>query len=313
MERQNDGGSRSCAPDRAAGLTERAIRAAALTGASEPMCYTAAGTDRAASWPVIKGKMNQQAFTFESWAVTHQGCVRELNEDRFLMEPGIGLWLVADGMGGHDAGEVASSGIVEQMATIGVSSSASDQHARFVDRLTRANKVLQAYSTERHGATVGSTIAALLAFDGQYTCMWMGDSRVYQVRRGKLRQISRDHSEVQELVEQGVLTKEEARNWPRRNVITRAVGVQPELDIDVVYGAMEDNDTYLLCSDGLTAHATDDDILEAVNGRRAREACEILLELTLSRGGTDNVTVVIVQCRNPDATIPVGTDGLPEA
>jgi len=257
--------------------------------------------------------MNQQAFKFESWAVTHQGCVRELNEDRYLMEPSIGLWLVADGMGGHDAGEIASSGIVEQMATIGVSSSASDQHARFVDRLTRANRQLQLYSEKRNGATVGSTIAALLAYEGQYTCLWMGDSRVYLIRRGKLRQVSRDHSEVQELVEQGVLSPEEARNWPRRNVITRAVGVSPELDIEVVYGAMEDNDTYLLCSDGLTAHCTDADILEAVNGRRAKEACEILLELTLARGGTDNVTVVIVQCRNPDATIPVDSDSLPQA
>ncbi len=249
--------------------------------------------------------MTDQAFVFESWAVSHQGCVRELNEDRYLMEPATGLWLVADGMGGHDAGEVASGAIVEHMGTIGIASSAADQHARFVDRLTKANRQLQAYSEQRNGATVGSTIVALLAYEGQYTCLWMGDARIYQIRRGKLRQLSRDHSEVQELVESGVLTKEEARNWPRRNVITRAVGVQPELNLDAVYGAMEDNDTYLLCSDGLTAHCTDEDILEAVSGRRAKEACEILLDLTLSRGGTDNVTIVIVQCRNPDATIPV--------
>jgi protein phosphatase len=257
--------------------------------------------------------MNQQAFTFETWAVSHQGCVRELNEDRYLMAPEVGLWVVADGMGGHDAGEVASAGIVEQMATIGVSSSAQDQQARFVDRLTRANKVLQAYSAERNGAIVGATVVSLLAYDGQYACMWMGDARVYLIRKGKIRQLSRDHSEVQELVERGVLTPEEARTWPRRNVITRAVGVQPELDIDVVYGAMEDNDSYLLCSDGLTAHVTDQDILDAVSGRRARQACEILLEQTLSRGGTDNVTIVIVQCRNPAATIPVAADTLREA
>jgi protein phosphatase len=257
--------------------------------------------------------INEQAFKFESWAVSHPGRVRELNEDRYLIEPDMGLWLVADGMGGHDAGEVASGAIVEHLATIGVASSAADQHARFVDRLMRANRHLRAYSEQRDGATVGSTVVALLAYDGQFACMWMGDARLYQIRRGKLRQLSRDHSEVQELVESGVLTKEEARNWPRRNVITRAVGVQDDLDIETVYGAMEDNDTYLLCSDGLTAHCTDEDILEAVSGRRAKQACEILLEQTLSRGGTDNVTIVIVQCRNPDATIPVGADGLPQA
>lgn len=249
--------------------------------------------------------MSEQKFRFESFAVSHEGAVRELNEDRYLAEPKFGLWVVADGMGGHDAGEVASSGIVEQLKTLGIPSSATDQHARFVDRLTRANDALQRYSMERNGSMVGSTVAALLIYEDQYRCLWMGDSRVYLVRRGRLQQISRDHSEAQELIDQGVLTIEEARSYPRRNVITRAVGVSAEIAVDAAYGAIENGDSYVICSDGLTAHLSDDDILETVSGRKPKEACELLLETTLERGATDNVTVIIVQARRADTTIPV--------
>lgn len=252
--------------------------------------------------------MGDTRFTYESWAVSHKGNVRQLNEDRYMMSPTPrgGLWLVADGMGGHDAGEVASSLIVEHMGTVGIPSSATDQHARFVDRLIHANDELQEYSRKR-GGTVGSTVVALLIYEKEYRCLWLGDSRLYQVRRGKLQQISKDHSEVREMVEQGLMTPAEARISPRRNVITRAVGVHPEIDIEVAHGTVELGDSYILCSDGLTAHCSDDDILEAVQGRKAQEASQMLVEQVLARGGTDNVTVVIVQCRNPERTIPVDT------
>src|SRR5688572_21295313 len=220
--------------------------------------------------------MKQTPFQYESWAVSHEGRVRDLNEDRYLMDSGLGLWVVADGMGGYDAGEVASNGIVEQLKTIGVSTSASDQHARFVDRLNQANEELQIYA-QRNGGIIGSTVAALLIFDGEYRCLWLGDSRVYLLRRGSLAQLSRDHSEVQELVEQGILSPEEARTWRGRNVITRAVGVHSEIDVEAAYGEIEVGDAFLLCSDGLTAHASDADILEAVSGRSAKAACETLL------------------------------------
>lgn len=248
--------------------------------------------------------MKQSPFRYEDWAVTHEGRVRELNEDRYLMDSRIGLWVVADGMGGYDAGEVASTGIVEQLRTIGIATSALDQHARFVDRLTQANAELQTYARTT-GGIVGSTVAALLIHESEYRCIWLGDSRIYLVRRGVLTQLSRDHSEVQELVEQGVLTREEARTWRGRNVITRAVGVHAEMDLEVAFGEVEPGDTFLLCSDGLTAHASDDDILEAVRGRTARVACEALLELVLERGATDNVTIVITQARAANATIQI--------
>ncbi len=249
--------------------------------------------------------MDDQAFSYETWAVRHKGRVRELNEDSYLVQAASRLCLVADGMGGYDAGEVASAGIVERLKTMGLSTSASDQEARFVDRLGKANDDLQDYSRQRHGATIGSTVAALLVFEGEYRALWLGDSRVYLIRKGRLEQISRDHSEVQELVERGVLSKEEARTWPGRNVITRAVGVDAHIEPEVTSGAVQIGDCFLLCSDGLTAHAKDDDILDAVSGRTPRAACETLLELVLERGATDNVTVVIVQVRDADATVQV--------
>jgi protein phosphatase len=254
-----------------------------------------------------------EKFTYESWAITHQGRVRQLNEDRYFAEPTAkgGIWAVADGMGGHDAGEVASSLIVDRMGTVGIPSSATDQHARVVDRLVRANGELRDYAQQRGGATVGSTFVALLVYEGEYRCLWLGDSRLYLVRKGQLQQVSKDHSEVRELIDRGLLTPEEARHSPRRNVITRAVGVHSEIEVDVTYGRVETGDCYVLCSDGLTAHCSDEDILEAVTGRKAKEAAQLLIDRVHERGATDNVTVIIVQCRNPDKTIPVAAMGMP--
>lgn len=252
--------------------------------------------------------MRGNAFRYESWAVSHEGRVRELNEDRFLVDPRLGLWAVADGMGGYDAGEVASSGIVEQLKSIGLATSGADQHARLLDRLTRANTELQEYAQQHNRGTIGSTVAVLLIYEGHYRCVWLGDSRVYLLRRGTLMQLSRDHSEVQELVDKGVITREEARSWPGRNVITRAVGVFAEIEPETAFGEIETGDTFLLCSDGLTAHASDEDIVEAVAGRTAKVACEKLLALVLERGATDNVTIVIAQVRGAETTVQLDTD-----
>lgn len=247
--------------------------------------------------------MSKNFYTFDSWGVSDRGCIRDLNEDRYLVEPSIGLWVVADGMGGHDAGEIASSAIVEHLATIGVPSSAPDLRARFEDRLSRANREIQEISRARDGAVIGSTVVALLAYEHQYACIWSGDSRAYMIRAGEIAQISRDHTEVQELVDGGVITPQEAVNWPRRNVITRAIGVGPEIMIDIRQGQLESGDMFLLCSDGLTGHVSDDEMLDALAGRAPRAACEHLLALVLSRGGTDNITVIVVHCQSVSATL----------
>lgn len=236
-------------------------------------------------------------FPFESYGVSHKGCVRQLNEDSYLMEPQSGLWLVADGMGGHDAGEVASASIVEHLATIGIASSAPDLRARFEDRLNRAHTEIRKISQQR-GVTIGSTVAALLAMDGRFACFWSGDSRIYLVRNGAISQISRDHTEVQELLDRGMISPSEARNWPRRNVITRAVGVSDDIVIDFLQGEILLGDVFVLSTDGLTAHVTDAEIQAAVVSAVPQAACEKLLAMVLARGGSDNVTIVLVRIKD---------------
>lgn len=247
--------------------------------------------------------MNGRFFRFDTWAVSDKGCIRELNEDQYLVEPSLGLWVVADGMGGHDAGEIASSAIVEHLGTIGIASSAPDLRARFEDRLSRANREIQGISQSRNGAVIGSTVAALVAYDQQFACIWSGDSRVYRVRRGQIAQLSRDHTEVQELLDHGVITQQEALTWARRNVITRAVGVSPEIMIDIEQGQIEAGDVFMLCSDGLTAHVSASEMRDVLVAHAPRDACEKLLEMTLSRGGTDNVTIIVVHCRKSSGTL----------
>lgn len=231
---------------------------------------------------------------FESYGVSHKGCVRDHNEDSYLVEPQIGLWVVADGMGGHEAGEVASASIVEHLATIGIASSAPDLRARFEDRLSRAHAEIRRISRSR-GVTIGSTVAALLAMDGRFACLWSGDSRVYLVRDGAISQISRDHTEVQELLDSGAISAAEAENWPRRNVITRAIGVNDEIAIDFQQGETLADDIFILSTDGLTAHVSDAEIATAALSAAPQAACEKLLAMVLERGGTDNVTIVLVK------------------
>ena len=247
--------------------------------------------------------MNGRFFRFDTSAVSDKGCIRDLNEDRFLSEPTLGIWAVADGMGGHDAGEIASAAIVEHLGTIGIASSAPDLRARFEDRLARANREIQDISLSRNGAIIGSTVAALVAYDQQFACIWSGDSRVYRVRAGQLAQISRDHTEVQELLDHGVITQQEALTWARRNVITRAVGVTPEIMIDIEQGQIEPGDIFLLCSDGLTAHVSPSEMRDVLVDSAPNAACDKLLQMTLSRGGTDNVTIIVVHCRKSSGTV----------
>lgn len=238
--------------------------------------------------------MSTVALPIESFGVSHPGCVRDHNEDNYLIEPQTGLWVVADGMGGHEAGEVASASIVDHLATIGIASSAPDLRARFEDRLSRANAEIRDISRSR-GITIGSTFAALLAMDGRFACLWAGDSRIYLVRNGSIFQVSKDHTEVQELLDRGMISEEEARTWPRRNVITHAVGVSDELDIDFRQGELMPGDVFVLGTDGLTAHVSDAEIGGAAGSATPRAACQTLLDMVLARGGTDNVTIVLVK------------------
>lgn len=253
---------------------------------------------------MVANHMMGQTFRFETGAVSHTGVVRDHNEDSCLSEPDAGLWVVADGMGGHHGGEYASGLIVEHLGSIGLPSSAPDLQARFVERVARANEQIHTHGAQV-GATIGSTVVALLAFEQHYACVWSGDSRVYMIRDGQLTQLSRDHTEANELLDRGAITQEEADNWPRKNVITRAIGVSAEINLDHRYGTLRNRDTFVLCSDGLTAHVEDAEILEIARKHQPQRACDQLLDLTLERGATDNTTVMIVRAFDKTEVGPI--------
>ncbi len=243
--------------------------------------------------------MSEDAFfSFETGQATDVGCCREVNEDRLLAAPERGLWLVADGMGGHAAGDFAAGAIVDAVDALAPAASADELHAGVMERLAEANGHILDHAAALGQGSIGSTVVALLVHRGDFACLWSGDSRAYLGRGGALRQLSRDHTEVRALVEDGVLSAEEARHWPRRNVITRAIGVSETPECDVEHGRLRPGDVFLLCSDGLTEHVTDAEIAERLaSGAPAQALCDALVALTLERGAVDNVTVVVARCR----------------
>jgi protein phosphatase len=243
-------------------------------------------------------------FSIETGATTNTGRVRDHNEDSFMTRPESGVWVVADGMGGHAAGDVASQTITGEMESVGVPISAGDLQARFMERLNRAHARIVEYAASIGGGTVGATLVGLLIFDNSYACIWSGDSRIYLFRDGVLTQLTRDHTEVRELLEAGIITEQEAATWHRKNVITRAIGVSQEPNCDVVSGDLRPGDIFLLCSDGLTEHNDDNDLaMHLADGRSAQDKSDGLIYQTLERGAKDNVTAVVVHCHGLDTTV----------
>lgn len=245
---------------------------------------------------------------FETGAATHVGRVRDHNEDNYLVKPALGLWAVADGMGGHLAGDVASASVVGALGRLGTSDSAASLLKACEALLAEANGELRVIAAQRGVTVVGTTIVALLIYDQYFACLWSGDSRAYLIRRGRISQITRDHTEAAELVAGGLLSEEEARTWPRRNVITRAIGAFETLQLDLETGELESGDIFVLCTDGLTAHVGEDEIQTRVSKCLAQDACRDLIELALERGGLDNVTVIVVHYR-PDSERTVRLPG----
>lgn len=249
--------------------------------------------------------------TFEIGSVTDKGRVREENEDALLVAPQVGIYVVADGMGGHEAGRLASTMIVEELAAVAPAASAAQLLTQCEKKIAEANRRIRTASEQRGGAVIGSTIASLLIYHRFFACVWSGDSRIYLIRNGAITQLTRDHTEVEDLIEQGVLTRDEALRWPRRNVITRAIGVCDEPELELVDGALTLDDTFLLCSDGLTTYFADEEILRGVEGVAAQAACDELLRQTLQRGGADNITIVVIRYKSRETT-KVLSNGAPK-
>ena len=233
---------------------------------------------------------------FESEIRTHTGLKRKLNEDSVVGLPQNGLWVVADGMGGHEHGEVASALARDTLVR------EVRNGSELVRAIQLADEEIIRHSTRRSEALpMGTTIAALrLDAASAFEVAWVGDSRIYLWNDG-LRQISQDHSYVQELIDQGAITSEQARHHPHRNVVTQALGVtDPQaLRVESVRGEFKPGMQLLLCSDGLTEEVKDATIASIV-GRTdlsAQECVDHLVLAALDGGGSDNVTVILVRAR----------------
>lgn len=232
---------------------------------------------------------------FVSVARTHNGAVRELNEDRFVELPQAGLWAVADGMGGHQAGDVAAQMAADALVRV-AAGNAAPSPGDVIEAVEAVNSALLARGGSANGGgTSGSTLVSLLIDENGYTCIWVGDSRAYLFRDGRLTRISRDHSLVQEMVDAGVLTPEQARNHPRGHVITRAIGVADPIRLEAIAGSIEAGDIFLLCSDGLTGTLEDSEIEAFLSGGELIPAADAMLAASLGKHARDNVTLVLVE------------------
>jgi protein phosphatase/serine/threonine-protein phosphatase Stp1 len=213
--------------------------------------------------------------------MTDVGAVRKHNEDNMLSRPDLGLWVVADGAGGHDSGEVASGMIVAELDRL-------PKHLSGAEVLSEVRLIMsQVHQNLRQEAA---------ARDTHFACLWAGDSRAYLLRHGHLSQISRDHSLVQELVDSGNLAPEDAENHLHANIITRAVGADSEtLELDKVIGQIEPGDRFLLCSDGLSKTLSDAEITSLLGAPDGVPPTELLIAAALAHRVNDNVTAVVVE------------------
>ena len=232
---------------------------------------------------------------FSDVARTHVGLKRRLNEDAMLCRADLGLWAVADGMGGHDAGEVASAAVTDHLAALAPAVSLVDRRLAVHQALEQANQALLAKAEARATGTIGSTVVALAA-DGQaFVCLWAGDSRAYRLRGDVIAQLTKDHSLVQELVDLGELEPAKAQDHPNSNIITRAIGVRAQLGVDCVEGDVASGDVFLLASDGLTRLVSEAELSAALRASDLSRAADHLVGLCLARGAPDNISLVIIK------------------
>ncbi len=236
----------------------------------------------------------ERAFRFTSAAVSDPGATRKFNEDSYVLRDDICLWAVADGVGGHEAGDIASGMLAESLGSLGPPAGGRSFLASVEDAIRSANDRLIEFGASRAGRPPGSTVACLVVYRGYVACIWVGDSRIYRLREGALKRLTKDHSYVQEMIDSGAITPDEARGHPNSNIITRAIGSTADLVIDVAREPLNHGDRFVVCSDGLTGCLTDDEIAALMANRDAPAAARALLDEALSRRARDNVTVIIV-------------------
>jgi protein phosphatase len=244
--------------------------------------------------------INANEFEWTSASRTDAGCVRAVNEDALLDRPGRGLWAVADGMGGHTLGDFASQAVIAALDSIPLSLGLRESVSQARARLQEVNRQLRAEAATRGVPIIGSTVVVLIAHEGHCGYLWAGDSRIYRYRNGSLTQLTRDHSQVEELRASGSITAEEALHHPARNLITRAIGATGLLELDEETVDVLEGDMFLLCSDGLSNEVSELDMCNALAAGDCASIVASLLGTALARGGRDNISVVVVHALDPD-------------
>ena len=233
-------------------------------------------------------------------AQTDVGLRRRGNEDRYALDAQLGLCLVADGMGGHSAGQVASalaaSAVVASLhERKGSDASAAEKLRAAIEDANRA--IYSAARQQSEYSGMGTTVVALLVEGRRAAIAHVGDSRAYRVRSGRIRQLTDDHSIVAELLRRHEITADDAREHPHRHVLTRALGVRGHVQPDLAELTLSSGDLFVLCSDGLTNHVEDHEIAKIAGESQDPEGgCAALIELANRRGGEDNITVALARC-----------------
>jgi serine/threonine protein phosphatase PrpC len=248
--------------------------------------------------PPATPKPARSGYLIQSHARTDQGRVRGHNEDSHIARDDGGLWAVADGMGGHEGGEWASGQIVSELGKIDLAHGFEDTCEEALDSAIQANRQILAEGKKR-GKSMGSTLVMLVIEGTHYGVLWAGDSRAYLMRGGKLERLSRDHTQVQEMVVRGLMTPEQAQGHPMGHVLSRAVGVQKDITLDRVEGEIQPGDIFLLCSDGLHGVVGDEAIAEHFSREAPDRALDKLIDLTLEKGAPDNVTGIAIWVSEP--------------
>lgn len=242
-------------------------------------------------------------MAFKSSATTHVGMVRKVNQDAFAERSDIGVWAVADGMGGHESGEIASAMVTDMIKGLEPCDSFEEMLESVQQSIIDANQQLLAQADSYDSQRVpGSTVVILLIRDGQGALVWVGDSRIYRRRDHVVEQLTRDHSHVQDLVDQGVIEESDAESHPMANVITRAIGISEPLELETLLLNVRPGDQFLLCSDGLSRLVSNQEIESMMANKDSEEVAQSLLHTALVRGARDNVTLICVKNTTDDAT-----------
>jgi len=240
-------------------------------------------------------------FVTYGYGASDIGKVRQNNEDALFTDNDSGLYIVCDGMGGHNSGEVASAKCIETLKEfIALNSNTSTDYKELLsDAVKSANSIIYKMSQGKPALRkMGTTVVVLIIKDGIYYAAWSGDSRIYLFRKDKLTRLTKDHSKVQMLIDSGITTEEMAWNHPDKNIILSAVGISDKIVPGIISGSIKDGDLFLLCSDGIHGEIKDNSILDVLReDTKPKNIITELIKQALNAGGTDNATAIIVSVK----------------